>query len=219
MRSLASECLSFSLTQGSWSSYDTAIRNAARAEQATGFSIRPPFTPEMISTFSLFMLAERKVQPLTVANNICGLAKWSAMSGHPTANLKDDYTATLLRGMLNKRKALLDAGLLHKKSRRAITLSHLQFFGSWLLSSSFSLFDRQLLWTLATVSFFGSFRIGELIGKTATSYDSAFTLLVKDVGFSSFTDAGSRSKVKTASFLIKSPKILRVSRQGCINII
>ncbi len=212
LSTVASECRSFSLTQGSWSSYDTAMHNAARAEQATGCHIRPPFSPQMISTFALFMLSERKVQPQTVSNNISGLAKWSALAGYPVPNLKDDYTAAILGGMNNKRKALLDAGILPRRSRRAITLSHLQFFGAWLLSSRFSPFNRQLLWTLATVSFFGSFRIGELISKSSTSFDAAFTLLVKDIVFSSFTDKQSGNKVKTASFLIKSPKILRVSR-------
>ena len=58
-------------------------------------------------------------------------------------------------------------------------------------------------------SFFGAFRLGELLAKAATFYDSQHTLLAKDVTFHNLT-VGDNNPKRLARIHIKSPKVDRI---------
>ena len=70
-------------------------------------------------------------------------------------------------------------------------------------------FDKQLFITVATVAFYGLFRLGELLSKTATSFDPSSTLTIADL---KYIKAGSKPEVARDMFMVKvkSPKVDRV---------
>ena len=211
------ECWRLSMTEGAWNSYDVPVRHALRIAKKAGITIKPPFTDESLSVFVSYMLTEQKVTPATIENYLSALLKWSIADGHPVPTLRTEYIKAILAGAVNKRDAMLNAGLITKVKRRAITLALLEYFGSWVSRSTFSELDKQLLWTLATVAFFGAFRIGELLSKTATTFDDSVTLLLKNVTPGTVTTKDGKV-VRKYSFLVKSPKVKRSSDGDVVSV-
>jgi hypothetical protein len=64
-----------------------------------------------------------------------------------------------------------------------MTIESLELFGSELLNQNFSELDTRTIWTAATILFFGSFRIGEILSQSSKSFDPLTTLLWGDVKF------------------------------------
>ena len=92
-----------------------------------------------------------------------------------------------------------------------VTFPLLAFFREKILSDpKLHPFDKQLYVTVATVAFYGSFRLGELLSKAATSFDPSTTLLGSDI---EFIPAGSKPGITKNMFTIKvkSPKVTRVA--------
>ena len=87
-----------------------------------------------------------------------------------------------------------------KPARRAMTLPLMLLLGHRLSQSGWSEHKKQLIWTVALTALFGSFRIGELLSKSADSFDSRFTLLRRDV-------THINGPVEMIRVFIKSPKV------------
>jgi hypothetical protein len=72
------------------------------------------------------------------------------------------------------------------------------------------LVDKRLVWAVCTALFFVAFRGGELLCRSETKFDPAFSLLVEDVKIIK----GGGEGVKTLEFSIKSAKREQCG-QGC----
>ncbi len=80
--------------------------------------------------------------------------------------------------------------------KNVMTLSILKILGHEIAKSNWSSYNKQAIWTAACIAFFGSFRMGELLCTSKSSFDAASNLTWGDV------------KVLESSVLvhIKSPK-------------
>ena len=90
------------------------------------------------------------------------------------------------------------------KMRRPITPAMIKLLGHSLANSSQSQYEISLRWSVILTAFWGSFRIGELLGKSQNSYNGLFTLLNSDIKFSQDNSS--------FSVWLRSPKV--ASRYG-----
>ena len=131
-------------------------------------------------------------------------------------SLKSPIVKLAIKGVSRKQDLMKE--FKGKPRRRAITLPILEFLSNQIaLDCHLSLFDKQLYHTIAVTAFHGSFRLGELVSRYATSFDSQFTLLCEDVSSSKipFPDG---SLVGCFSFKIKSPNVDRVGRGDLVEV-
>jgi hypothetical protein len=70
---------------------------------------------------------------------------------------------------------------LAKQSRRAMTFPLLKLISHQIATSSWSSKDKQVLWTLFSTAFYGSFRFGELVSARANSFNKNEDLLWTDI--------------------------------------
>ena len=68
-----------------------------------------------------------------------------------------------------------------RNHRIAMSLSLLKLLGDSIAKTSWSVHTKQVFWTVCTVAFFGSFRMGELLSSFQNSFDKCSTLLWSDV--------------------------------------
>ena len=71
----------------------------------------------------------------------------------------------------------------NKKTRKVMTLPLLKLAGSEIAKSNWSQDSKQVIWSILTTSFFGSFRLGEILSKNEFSFNKWETLLWEDVLF------------------------------------
>ena len=211
LRGYIVESLALSKTKQTQAGHQTAINAAKEASLALGESIQPPFTQSKLAFFVAYLQKTRDVQASTIRGYLDGLAFWQSVEGYPKMEMISPLLKLMLSGHKHKLKAKADAGEHPKtKQRRAITFQLLAYFRERVLSNpKMTPFDKQLFITVATVAFYGSFRLGELLSKSATSFDPSSTLTMADL---QYIKAGSKPEVTQDMFMvkIKSPKVNRV---------
>ena len=191
--------------------YNIALNHAKRIQALTGLDMKPPFTADKLALFVAFMQQERDVEANTINSYLRGLRFWQNASGFPVQTLMNPMIAAMIKGHSNKLKVLVDTGARRKPKRRAITFPMLAWFRCFIENkANLGEVDKKAIITAATCAFYGSFRMGELLSSSATTFDQSCVLLVKDV---KFIPAESRPGVSRDMFSlhVKSPKILRVA--------
>ena len=72
---------------------------------------------------------------------------------------------------------------LAKPARLVMILPLLKILGHQIAKSEWSTCDKQTVWTVCTVAFFGPFRLGELLSKNEKTYNRVDTLIWGDLTF------------------------------------
>ena len=110
---------------------------------------------------------------------------------HKLNNWKNPCFSFVIKSMLTGAENLNFYSEISGASRKVMTLPVLKILGHQLALSDWSDDSKQVFWTAATVAFFGSFRMGEILCKNDVNFHPKETLLWKDV------------KLKDDSVLIK----------------
>lgn len=97
--------------------------------------------------------------------------------------IRTDLVSQLLAG----KKKLDFCSNNHKPTRLPITPNLLRLIKVAISQDSLDKRDMRSFWFLSTLAFFGSFRMGELIGTSSKSFDPKFTLLKRDITLNSTT--------------------------------
>ena len=172
-----------SAKSSTWSSYATAVRHMQDAEKILGHSFSLPPTPQEMSFF-VNHLAKRGISSSTISNYISAIRTHFVCRGAPPPQKLDPVTTHLLKGIGNVKKDALSAVL--NQRRRPISLPLLRLICHAIaVHPDWSAFDKQLRHTACLLAFWGSFRIGELCSRSASSFDPQTDLLGSDVTASS----------------------------------
>ena len=138
-----------------------------------------PLTDQDVLCFVAFM-ANRGVQDTTISSYLSAIRLALLSSGHDCENLRTPVVKQVLKGIHNLKRDP-QAGA-EKTTRRAMTVHHLRLLGHAITTSDLSLYLKSAIWAASLSAFWGSLRIGEILGPLAFSFDPKSTLLVSDVG-------------------------------------
>ena len=140
-----------------------------------------PLSNQDVLCFTAFM-ANRGVLDSTISGYLSAIRYAMLSVGYECENLRTPVVKQVLKGIRNlKRDPQLAA---KKKTRRAMTIPHLKLLGHAIKESNLSTYTKSAVWAGSMLAFWGSARIGELMGPYACSYDPKSSLLLSDVSFS-----------------------------------
>ena len=176
--SVIEEAIAASVAKDTKSSYGTAINMLAKCQETLGREMSLPLSDQDVLCFVAFM-ADRGVLDSTISSYLSAIRLAMLSVGHQCINMRTPVVTQVLKGIKNlKRDPQLAA---QKKTRRAMTVDHLKLLGHALARSNWSEYTKSLVWAGSLVAFWGSARIGELMGPLASAFDPKSTLLGSDV--------------------------------------
>jgi hypothetical protein len=152
--------LSSSVASKTKSSYQTAVRMLERCQSELGRQMSMPLSEQDVLCFVAYMQT-RKVADKTTSGYLAGLRLATISMGYPCSTLVTPVVKQVLKGIKNMRSD--PRADIQKKTRRAMTFSHLQLLGHSIGTSKLSPYMRSLVWATSLSAFWGSLRIGELL--------------------------------------------------------
>ena len=141
-----------------------------------------PVSEATTITFILWLANERKAKAATINSYLAGVRQLHVMKGLEAPQLRTGLVKLALKG-----KAHLDAAERRsqgKATRQPITPDILLLLKARLKSSVMAAVDKRMIWAVCTTSFFGAFRGAELLCRSETIFNPAYTLLAEDVALS-----------------------------------
>jgi hypothetical protein len=192
---------SMSLAKSTWSNYNTAGKLFRECCEEKGLPADFPVKEETIISFVLWLAFKRGVCSATISNYLAGMRNAHIVRGLECPKLRSEKVELLLRGKKNWEEAKKrEEG--EDRKRKPVTPDVLKLLKARLNEAEMQLVDKRLVWAVCTALFFGAFRGGELLCKSETKFDPAFSLLAEDVKVMT----GGGEGMKTLAFSIKAPK-------------
>ena len=159
-------------------------------------------------------LIKRGLEGTTINSYVSGLRTIHLTKGIDNPALRPAIVSAIIDG-----RSHIDTirnRLVKKPKRLPVTLAVLKLLRATLNKWSESDSMKLLVWTVSLICFFGGFRIHEILTKTQTVFDPAFSLLGKDIKIGRFkTKTGFQEVLQIK---IKSPKEDRVGRETIIDV-
>ena len=179
LRSLAGSLFNASIASSTARSYATAAAHVSKLEGELGRKLTWPLNPED-SNLLLIYLMDKGIQPSSVKQYLAGTRRLAMSKGVMTPAPPSTLAKTLLKGYENicrdPRKAVAEA------THRPVTIPFLRLIGhSANTHWKGELYDQACFWVICCVSFWGSFRIGELICDKPEEFSPISDLLGSDV--------------------------------------
>ena len=186
------ELICASLAKSTWEKNASALNCLKSFELESKITASWPLDKTVLRNFTTWALMQRKLKPLTVQSYLSSLASIHKLRDLDFSVFDDYIVKRALRGAenLNFYSSMIGG------ARKVMTLPLLKILGHRISISDWNDWDKQVFWTAATVAFFGSFRFGEILAISQSSFHEAETLLWKDISI----------KDDTAVIHIKMPK-------------
>ena len=207
------ELTSHSLSRKTWSNYATAERMLATCCREKGIKLRLPVAEDTIIKFLLWMITVRGAKAATLHNYLAGIRQLHIAKGCPPPEIRTGLVAQILKGKANKEAASKNLG--EATGRLPVTPDILLLLKARLSESDFCPKDQRMLWTVCTNLFFGAFRGCELLARSETEFDPAYTLLAEDV---LIIDDSIVSGEQTVRYRIKAPKEDKLGRITIVDV-
>lgn len=190
-----------SVTRHTWSSYATAEKMLNLCFGELGKSISLPLSQPDLIIF-IAWLGNRGISASTINSYLSGIRLVHLTKGLETPILRSGLVNQLLAGKKN-----LDFGTINSKPVRVpVTPTILRLLKLAISKDDITRHDARLFWLLCTLSFHGSFRMGELLSKSPNNFEPKFTFLNSDICTSSTNVDG-----KPVKFLVISLKSTKTS--------
>ena len=158
--SLIGQAIAASVSTDTKSSYNTALRMLLACQSTVGRTMGLPLKDEDILCFVAFM-ANRGVLDTTISKYISAIRYALLCSGYECENLRTPVVKQV-KGIHNLKRD--PQTLVEKKTRRAMTIFHLRILGHALATSKLSEYLRNAIWAVSLAAFWGSLRIGKVLG-------------------------------------------------------
>ena len=195
----------YGLASSTKESYRTAINHLRRCEEEIGVDMSLPFDDNKTLEFLGWMEA-RGLRSRSMSTYLSGVRALHIASGFKEPFLRNPMVKLILRGQDNYDK--LEDRMTGKLGKLPVTKDIMMLIKKNLIKTDWSRLEKRLLWSIFTLAWSGSFRIHELVSRSAAEFDSQSTLLWRDVSFSEVEVKG--EKVKAMSIHVKSPKVDRI---------
>ena len=190
-----------SLTSHTWQCYEAVKRHVSGCQKMCGIRFKFPFSESDITILVAYLLDKGSLKSASINNYLSSLRTWHLTKGFNPVNLRPEVVSAMLSGRANED----DVEAREEENRMPVMLEHLSLLRELLhVETKMPEGLRLAFWCISVLSFFGSFRITEILPKKAKQVDPKFELLRRDITFSE-RKVG-RSKMKFMTILLKSPK-------------
>lgn len=153
------DVISYSLATSSWSSYQTGWKTYLDFLMRSGNKLLFPIPVENLLGFICYCFRVKSLAANTVENYLSSLKYWQKLFNIPTSNFDEPLLSIVKKGFTNLKLTNLEPPM----HRSVITWPILQILGKEIEKLQYSKLDKQVIWTVALVAFWGSMRMGELL--------------------------------------------------------
>jgi hypothetical protein len=143
--------ISASTAQASWRKHSSAVSCFRKYEADKGLKFAWPMSRETVCDFVIWCIFVRKLKASTVKSYISSFEFIFKLNDWDTTVCSNFLVKQLVKGASN----LNFYSDLSKSSRKVMTLPLLKILGHQIAVSSFSKWDKQVIWTACTVAFYG----------------------------------------------------------------
>ena len=164
-------------SRSTWRSYESAWNCFANFEKASEKICQWPISQSDLINFVSWCTFKKNLMSSSVQSYVNSLASIQQLMGYESSMFSSLVSKAILRGTEN----LESSKSRFKHTRKVFTLPLLKLLGHEIAKSNWSEDSKRIFWTCSCVSFFGSFRIGELLASCKNSFDPSSTLLWGDV--------------------------------------
>jgi len=162
-----------------WGKHSTALSSYKKFAYVNKIAVIFPFSVDDICGFTSWALIDAKLKPSTVKSYLSSLAVIHKLRNASAENFDNFIIKNLIKGAENI--SFYDEW--SKGTRKVMTLPLLKLVGHEIAKSNWSENSKQLFWTCCLMSFFGSFRIGELLCCNKDKFVPKETLTWGDILF------------------------------------
>ena len=145
-----------------------------KCERDIGVELCFPLNENKILCFTGWCI-ERGLKGGTIKSYISGLKSFHISKGFGAVELLSPLVKQVISGRVNMPENSA------KLKRLPCTIPILKLIKAKLRLSAWSAGVQLLVWAVCSLAFYGAFRCGELLSKSAQQYDKRFTLLKKDI--------------------------------------
>jgi len=169
--------LSASLSSSAWNKNASALNCFRDFDSQSSNSHKWPLSEKSISDFITWAVISRKLKSSTVKSYLCAINMAHKYAGLDGSSCSSFLASALLKGAEN----LEFYRDLTSNARKAMSLPLLKLIGHQIAISDWSDDTKIVIWCACVTAFFGSFRLGEILGKNEKSFNQAETLLWRDI--------------------------------------
>jgi hypothetical protein len=162
-----------SLAASTWARYESGWRAFLAFENYMSKKFTLPLSMEVVRAFATFCIAVKKLKSSSVKTYLSSIVHVHRLHGYTKFEIKDQIVASILRGA--EHVQMLEPVATGSR-RRVMTIQLLRHLGHRLAVSGWSAHTRQVLWSVCTLAFFTSARMGELLAPGEHDFDPASTL-------------------------------------------
>jgi hypothetical protein len=168
-----------SLSTASWNKHISALNCFHEFESSKDLSCTWPLSENVVCDFVAYAILNRKLKSTTVKSYLSSLAFYHKLRNWESSACSNFLVCSMLKGAKNI-ELYTD---ITKQTRKAMTYPLLKVLSHQIAITSWPVIDKQILWTLFTVAFFGSFRFGEIVSRAVHDFNEQEDLLWSDVTF------------------------------------
>lgn len=200
------------LSQGTWSSYKTALKALRTCEKEENSRMSFPLGQKQILTF-IAWLSKRGLSQKTINVYLAGIRQCHLTEGVDLPILRTPVVNLVLEGKKHVDCNEKSGG---DTSRLPVTPTMLKILRIELGESSMCKEDKLLVWAVSTLAFNGGFRVHELLAKKSSSFDPFVTLLGRDLTLKKVKINNISTEI--LQVLIKSQKSDRIGAQVIVDV-
>ena len=142
-------------------------------------SVKLPLNSCVINDYIEWCYVKKNLKASTIKSYISSIATAHKLNDLDSSCCYSFISKQMLQGIEN----LEFYNNICKKTRKVMTLPLLKLAGHELANSNWCSDSKQVIWTVLTTAFFGSFRLGEILSQSESNYNPSETLLWDDIIF------------------------------------
>jgi len=173
------QLIAASLAKSTWKKYNSAFNSFKIFCSDSEISFDFPIDIVLIRDYVTWCFMTKNLKPATIKTYLSGLNFVNNLLCKTNSNFLEDKIVHLL--ILGAENTVIYKNVPEFK-RRTFTIDSLLYLGHKIACSLLSVFQKQILWTAATLAFFTCARMGEIL-PSETNFDPETTLCWKNVKF------------------------------------
>jgi len=162
-----------------WKKLGSALNSLQLFANQSNLYLTWPVSSDTVNTYIEWAVITKKLSPGTVSTYIANIALIHKLRNLDSSACTNFIGQKMLRGAEN----LQFYSSVPKNTRKTMTLPLLKILGHELASLNWSVRSKSVVWCAMCTCFFGSFRFGELLAKTRTSFNCFETFLWRDIKY------------------------------------
>ena len=179
LRDLAGRLFNASIARTTGKLHTTLASHVSHLEQELGRAIPFPLSPTDYNLLLTFLVS-KKLNSNTVKSYMSGTKRMAMARGVQSPAPQPELSKTILKGYENLQRNPVKSVL--SANHRPVSIHFLRLLGHacnkfWKGDD----FDKLSFWVVCVLAFWGSFRIGELLGQSTSSFSPSSDLLGSDV--------------------------------------